>query len=231
MRTTKVIYSERKLPYLSIRSHTDLLYYSEMYFRAGQDLTDITECCDLFSVQALVCMIIYLQSSARIGTCYSYISLALTACAKMGLHQSATSRNFSGTVSESRKRVFWVLRTLETYVTTIIGLPKTFSDEDIDQDLPTELEAESAAQQTIRPELQEDLSTVATLNAHIKLLHIMDKVKKTFHEGMRAAPKRSTSFFVDYSRVSELEADLTAWFAALPPVEAYPDPISDNLEK
>ena len=190
----------------------------------------MTECCDLSSVQALVCMIIYLQSSARIGTCYSYISLALAACAKMGLHQSAASRSFSRITSESRKRVFWVLRTLETYVTTIIGLPKTFSDEEVNQDLPRELEEEPAAERTIRSEPQEDAVAVAMLNSHVRLLHIMDKIKKTFHDGIGVAPKRDGTF-VDYSLVSELEKDLTGWFAALPPTEAYPEPISKNFEK
>lgn len=203
-----------------------------MYFLAGQDLLDITDCRDLTSLQAMVCIVIYLQSSAMITTCYSFISLALTACTRMGLHRSATSRNFNYIVRESRKRTFWVLRTMDTYVTTILGLPKTLSDEDIDQDLPAEIDDEFISEQVIKSATpKEHSSMTAVVNAHIKLLRIMDKVKKYVHGGSTAEYEKSGSYRVDYSRVAEVERDLAAWFAALPDPANLQEPVSFQLEK
>jgi hypothetical protein len=38
---------------------------------------------------------------------------------------------------ESRRRAFWVAYTLDKYLAAALGRPRTFKDEDIDQELPT----------------------------------------------------------------------------------------------
>lgn len=49
---------------------------------------DITDCRDLTSLQAIVFMIMFLQCSAKLATCYAYIGVALRSAMRMGLHRS-----------------------------------------------------------------------------------------------------------------------------------------------
>jgi hypothetical protein len=44
------------------------------YFCAAEILLDIMDCNDMYSLQALVCMVIYLQAAALMHSCYTYIS-------------------------------------------------------------------------------------------------------------------------------------------------------------
>src|ERR1700753_1664479 len=102
---------------------------------------DIADCRDLRALQAVVFMILFLQSSAKLSTCYSYIGVALRSALRMGLHRNFDA-NFSPIERETRKRVFWVIRKMDTYVGALLGLPHTMSDEDIDQDYPVEVDDE-----------------------------------------------------------------------------------------
>ena len=47
------------------------------YFLEARKLIDISNVGDINSIQTVVMMIIYLQCSARLSTCYSYIGIAL----------------------------------------------------------------------------------------------------------------------------------------------------------
>jgi hypothetical protein len=38
---------------------------------------------------------------------------------------------------ECRKRVFWAAYTLDNYLSAALGRPRTFHDEDIDQEMPS----------------------------------------------------------------------------------------------
>lgn len=76
---------------------------------------DVTDCRDLTSLQAIVFMIMFLQASAKLSTCYSHIGIALRSAVRMGLHRSV-SVNFNPIDRETRKRLFWVIRNMDTYV-------------------------------------------------------------------------------------------------------------------
>ena len=53
-------------------------------------MIDISNVGDINSIQTVVMMIIYLQCSARLSTCYSYIGIALRSALKEGLHRNLT---------------------------------------------------------------------------------------------------------------------------------------------
>src|SRR4051812_32855802 len=125
--------------------------YSAAFFQAGSALVDIMNCNDITSLQTIVCMIIYLQSSGLMHQCYSYISLAIGSAFRMGLHRSILLRFFDPVEQEVRKRTFWVLQTMDTYVATMLGLPKNIRDEDLDQDFPLSIDDEFITSEGIKP--------------------------------------------------------------------------------
>ena len=113
-------------------------------------MINVTECRDLVSIQAILFIIMFLQSSSNLSTCYSYIGIALRASLRLGLHRSI-SNSFDPIEAETRKRVFWIVRKMDTYVGALLGLPKTLSDDDIDQVFPLEVDDEFITRDGILP--------------------------------------------------------------------------------
>ena len=179
---------------------------------------DITDCRDLTSLQAIIFMIIFQQSSARLSTCYSYIGIALRSALRMGLHRSV-SFHFNPVDREIRKRLFWIIRKMDTHVGSQIGLPKLLSDEDVDQDLPLELDDEYITADGLLPMPAGKVSAIAATNAHTRLTHILAKVIKHIYpiKGLAHSARcpQSTRYVVSQSRIREIERDLQQWMDEL----------------
>lgn len=188
------------------------------YFRTGRNLLDITDCRDLTSLQAICFMIIFLQSSARLSTCYSYVGIAQRAALRLGLHRSVEA-NFNPIERELRKRIFWVIRRMDIYVSTLLGLPQMVSMEDIDQEYPLEVDDEFITPTGILPMPEGRISLMAGANAHARLVEIIVKVVKYIYP-VRNAKHRNKSdhtYVVRHSKIREIEQDLQAWLDGLPP--------------
>ncbi|KAH0535960.1 hypothetical protein GP486_008915, partial [Trichoglossum hirsutum] len=155
-------------------------------------------------------------ASAKMATCYSYVGIALTSSLRMGLHR-CVSVNFNPIVRETRKRIFWVVRKMDTYISTLLGLPKTMNDEDIDQDLPAEVDDEYITKDKILPMPEGQLSMIAAGNAHVRLMRILAKVVKYVYpiKGMEHGSSGQT-YMVSHARIREIEADLQDWLEQLP---------------
>ncbi|KAF8861656.1 hypothetical protein BDZ45DRAFT_250787 [Acephala macrosclerotiorum] len=189
------------------------------WFRAGQALIDTANCRNMYSLQALVCIIIYLQSSALMHSCYSYISIAISVSLQMGLHRSEASTRLDPIEQETRRRVFWVLQTMETYVTTLLGLPTVLDDEDIDQELPSCIENASVHENGLIPNPAGPGPgpgcPMAAVVAHIKLLKIMRRmVKQIYPRTLRRGT--GCAYRVNYCRIIKFEAELGEWFEKIP---------------
>ncbi|ODH15003.1 hypothetical protein ACO22_06487 [Paracoccidioides brasiliensis] len=185
------------------------------YFRVGRQLLDITECRDLTSLQAICFMILFLQSSANMSTCYSYIGIALRASLRLGLHRSV-SANFNPIELETRKRVFWVVRKMDVHVSTILGLPSMLSEDDIDQEYPQAVDDEFITAERILPMPPNHVTLMTGVNAHIGLGHIVMKVVKYIYPVKIASQGENHTYTVSHSKIRELERDLQAWQEDLP---------------
>ncbi|KAK2731840.1 hypothetical protein FQN55_004427 [Onygenales sp. PD_40] len=185
------------------------------YFKAGRQLLDITECRDLTSLQAVCFMILFLQSSANISTCYSYIGIALRASLRLGLHRSV-SANFNPIELETRKRLFWVVRKMDVHVSIILGLPPMLSEDDIDQEYPLPVDDEFITADGILPMPPNHVALMAGVNAHIRLGHIVMKVVKYIYPIKIANQGANHTYMVSHSKIRELERDLQAWHEDLP---------------
>ncbi|KAF2183150.1 hypothetical protein K469DRAFT_751731 [Zopfia rhizophila CBS 207.26] len=187
------------------------------YFKASRQLLDIADCRDLTSLQAILFMIQFLQSSAKLSTCYSYIGVALRSALRMGLHRSFNI-NFSPIEAETRKRVFWVIRKMDTYVGAMLGLPHFLHDEDIDQDWPIEVDDEYITETEIRPMPEGKISIVAGGNAHTRIIQVLAKICKYVYpiKGTQSGGNNSVTYSVSYSKIREIEQDMQRWLDELP---------------
>jgi len=121
---------------------------------------------------------------------------------------------------------------MDTNVTTMLGLPRTLCDEDIDQELPLEIDDESITDQVLQsPAAEPHTSTMAASNAHIRLVMITAKVAKYIYSTHHGARGQTGSYRVDYVKVIELENDLTKWFDQLPTKPSRDGVITPNFRR
>ena len=181
-------------------------------------MTDVMDCRDLTSLQTVIYMILFLQSSARLSTCYAYLGIVLRSSVRMGLHRSV-SNTFNPVERELRKRIFWIVRKLDIYVGALLGLPQMLSNDDIDQEMPMEIDDEYITIEKISPMPPGKLSVFAALNAHTNLVEILSKTVKYIYpiKGNGAQHGRnSQSYVVSHTKIREIEQDLQKWMENLP---------------
>lgn len=186
------------------------------YFVAARKLIDIADARDTYAIQSIVMMILFLQCSARLSTCYSYIGVALRSSLRAGLHRKVP-HNFNPIESETRKRLFWTIRKMDIYVNAMLGLPRSIAEEDFDQDLPEEIDDENITEDAYYPQAKGKLSSAGIANAHTRLITILSHIMKNIYP-----VKTKDSSFNTHSKVMEMEVEIRDWIESLP-VELKPD--------
>ncbi|KAI1274767.1 hypothetical protein F5Y07DRAFT_372138 [Xylaria sp. FL0933] len=196
-----------------------LNYYSSSRFL----LQDITECRDLTSLQALLFMILFLQSISNLSTCYSFVGIALRSALRMGLHRHLPYVKLDPIESETRRRVFYICRQMDTYVSALLGFPLLLNDDDIDQLLPTAVDDQFITKEGITNPPTGTPSYIEAFNAHVKLMDLLSKVVKNVYPLKRVDPKvveedesQYASYMVSYARIKEMEEELQHWNEQLP---------------
>lgn len=183
------------------------------YFIAARRLIDITDTRDTYGIQTIVMLIIFLQCSARLSTCYAYIGIALRAALREGLHRKL-NYPFNPIELEIRKRLFWTIYKMDIYVNTMLGLPRTITREDFDQDMPVELDDENITLDGLNFSNQFRVSSSQIANAHTKLIEILKNVVTKLYPVRPKAKGLGSVLTLSY--VLELETQLEEWLNALP---------------
>lgn len=210
---------------LDLKGYGEAIDQGYQFLEASKSMLDITDCRDLMTIQTIFFMILFLQSSAKLATCYAYIGIALRACCRLGLHRNLPNQKIRPIELEERKRIFWLVRKIDTYVGGMLGLPQMLSDEDIDQELPTEVPDECITNEGIKPVPAGTFSVIKAANAHTRLTFIFRKVVRYIYP--IKSPGSATldeGYTISHGRIRELERDLQVWMDELP-IELRP---SDN---
>jgi hypothetical protein len=209
-------------------------WHSYQYFQAGKHMLEITDCRDLTALHTVCFMIMFLQCTAKLNTCYSYLGVALRACCRLGLHRNIKA-DFNPIEREERKRTFWVIRRLDTYVSAMLGLPNMLSDDDIDQELPAEIDDEFVTAEGVHSMPTGRFSLNTASNAHTKLCWILQKVVKHIYPIKNfKLPEQNhpgDGYSVSHSRIRQIEQDLQTWKDALPMELRPTDEASKDLAR
>jgi Fungal specific transcription factor domain len=117
---------------------------SGVYFAAAERrIAEETGPVRLESVQARLAQCIYLLGSSRINQAWYTFGTASQMVHALGIHRKRFSQSLGGSSNllevEMRKRVFWAAYTLDKYLSIILGRPRVFRDEEIDQHFPERL--------------------------------------------------------------------------------------------
>ena len=164
-------------------------------------------------------MIMFLQCSAKLSTCYSYIGVALRSAMRMGLHRSFRD-SFTPIEAEMRKRCFWIIRKMDTFTSAMLGLPQTLSDDDIDQDLPSEVDDSNITDNGITRHAPGHTPATAASNANFRLTKIIQKIVRNIYpiKGFQSSEGPSSKVYsVSYTVIRDIENDLQLWMEGLPP--------------
>jgi hypothetical protein len=115
---------------------------------------------------------------------------------------------------------------METYVTTLLALPTTLSDEDIDQELPLCVDDENLT----TPSSPLATSRMTAVNAHIRLIRIMrNLVHAIYPRAKRSGNKIGDPYRVNYALIVKYEEQLDLWFQSLPASTPTDSIQPDNL--
>jgi hypothetical protein len=142
----------------------------------------------------------------------------MAASLQMGLHRREPEA-MNPIERESRKRIFWTIRTMETYIVAILGLPRTIGDDDIDQEMPLEIDDQYITKEGILPMPDGQVSMVTGFNAHTKLVQILGKVITKVYPTkcmQKEVAQRPRAYVVIDAKVREVEGDLQLWATNLP---------------
>lgn len=164
----------------------------------------------LASVQARLAQCFYLLSQSRINHCWSLFGTTSQLVFAIGLHRGKKTGPLTGTRRvevESRRKVFWCAYTLDKYLSAALGRPRTFREDDIDQELPscvddTNLLSEADSSQ---PKLGQPL--MRAVIAHIKLSRLLDGILRDLY------PIRPLSTRSQLALTSPYTAKLNQWYA------------------
>ena len=106
------------------------------HFSAARRALDITQCNDLMSLQALLCIVVFLVSTSRIVAAHPYIGVACSSALRLGLH--SRSFEFLSLTDEQRRGRTLTLITilkLDIYSSLVLGLPPFIGLRGISKDL------------------------------------------------------------------------------------------------
>ncbi|CCF60235.1 hypothetical protein KAFR_0J01710 [Kazachstania africana CBS 2517] len=199
------------------------------YFIAARKLIDITNTRDLNSIQTVLMLFIFLQCSARLSSCYTYIGVAMRSVLREGYHRASDPNdpNINPIELEMKKRLFYNVYKMDIYINAMLGLPRSLRVEDFDQTLPIELSDENITAEGYFYERQKgELSSIAISNQHTKLIMVFDTIVSELY------PLKKTNNMISHETVTRLEAKLTEWVDNLP-VELRPttDAIPPKYER
>lgn len=180
-------------------------------------MLDVTTSRDMMSLQAIVIIMVLLQSIKNSSECYVWVGIALRIAIQLGLHRKVSTKHSSIIDREVQKRVFWVIRKMDIYASTFLGTPQMLNKEDIDQEYPLDLDGAFIIPERILDPPAGYTSLMSGCNAHTRLSDILLKAVKCKLSPKTIKECPSDQNDVLYSKVREIERDLQIWTESLPP--------------
>jgi hypothetical protein len=205
------------------RCHIDLTGDSVRYFGAAEhQLSGETGETRLTSVQARLCQCFYLLSRSRINHCWSLFGTTAHLALAIGLHRKRrkdTSGNLDAIEAECRKRVFWCAYSLDKYLSVALGRPRSFHDDDIDQELPACVNDSEITSGGIKPRSTKVQSVMLAPVYHVRLSQIISGILKDLYSIRRINSTLRMSLTKKYSEELRKWRDGISHFLDLHPMD------------
>jgi hypothetical protein len=136
----------------------------------------------------------------------------------MGLHRSLKA-NQDLISQETSKRLFWAFRQLVNDIASCCGLPRLLNDDEIDQELPREVNDVYIARTKISMQPQNEICYISGANASYRLHMIRDKVTRhiyPFRSVNNVPSDESMAYGANNEIIREIEEELIQWAKSIP---------------
>ncbi|KAE8420621.1 fungal-specific transcription factor domain-containing protein [Aspergillus pseudocaelatus] len=142
---------------------------SELYFtKADHLLSRESGAPRLESVQARFLIVLYLLSSSRAHRAWFTLGTTIQLIMALGLHSRRRNRGTAeGSLidQECQRRVVWCSYTLDKYLSLMLGTPRLWHDEDLDEKLPSRANDEDISPDRISPPTRDCVMDAAIFHA------------------------------------------------------------------
>lgn len=186
---------------------------------------DIAHLRSLVSLQAVVSLILFLISTARIASAHAFVGVACAAAMRQGLHYRSTHEaEIPPSERKVRRRVFWAVMNLDMYVSSILGLPPFMDLSAVDPALDTTIEL-ALSDFHNSEEKTADLLALAAAAKHIELLRIIFKAQRTLFPKPHDPPNatmQAGSITVSIPQLQKVESQFQEWAKSLTEIHSYP---------
>lgn len=187
------------------------------FFNKARDMINFKEVCDIYSIQALFMLTMFLQCSANLKSCYYYIGIAKRLALRERLHRRSSLVGPTMIEDESKKRLFWSIYKVDIYLNCILGLPCSIPENNVDQEFPLDIDDEKITSVSslsgfmkVLNDPNHIISSCGMNNEHTKLILIMLRI----HETLYALNLQILD--VTQLHIQEIEDQLSHWYNCLP---------------
>lgn len=163
----------------------------------------------LVTLQCLILALIYCISKADYTRLQHYKGVAVGLSHRLGLHQSQKRFSFGALTTETRKKVFWTLYTVDCFSAALLGLPRLLKEEDIHAEYPADTDDEYVTEKGFLPTLPGESTKISSALALFRVSRILSKV---LDQNYPAA----TSHDLSLQSLATLETELNEWSDKLP---------------
>ncbi|KAJ5089804.1 hypothetical protein N7532_008488 [Penicillium argentinense] len=159
---------------------------SECWFAASKYISSLESGAPrLETIQARLIQCLYLLSSSRANECWYSFGTALQVVTALGLHRKCPVRPSKKGCSylelELRKRIFWSVYVLDKYLSIMFGRPRLLHDEDIDQELPDEMNDEDLLEEDPSQRTGSTDSMMIASVLHYRLGRILGEISRQLY--------------------------------------------------
>ncbi|KAL9600199.1 MAG: hypothetical protein Q9219_003342 [cf. Caloplaca sp. 3 TL-2023] len=163
----------------------------------------------LTTLQCLVLAQLYCIAKADYNKLLRYKGMAISLSHRLGLHQSQKRFSLSTLTSETRKRLFWTLYTLDCFSGALLGLPKLLNEDDLHTEYPVDIDDENVSERGFQSTLPGESTRLSSALALFRGSRILAKVLDELYPA-------SLSYDLSLQKISALSDELDAWLHSLP---------------
>ncbi|KAF2628359.1 hypothetical protein BU25DRAFT_409924 [Macroventuria anomochaeta] len=165
---------------------------------------------DLATLQCLVLAQIYCLLKGDYSRVLKYKGLAIGLSQRLGLHQLQKRFALGALTSETRKKVFWSLYTVDCLSAAHLGLPKLIREEDVHCEYPVDADDEYVTEKGFLPTLPGESTKLSSALALFRLSRILSRALAELYP-------TSLTHDISFRTVASLADDLEEWQNNLAP--------------
>ncbi|KAJ5100005.1 hypothetical protein N7532_007006 [Penicillium argentinense] len=204
----------------SIENESLALERSDQLFCAGMRMTEEEIGFPrLESAQSRLIQVLYLLQTSRMNKGWYTFGHAFHITLSLGMHRRRdqkrdypfTSRRQNYITSECYKRTFWVAYTIDRYLSVVLGRPRLYQDEDIDQNFPDTVNDEYMTPNGVSISDDPGDFHIDALIYHAKIARIIGKVSREVYSVSELSSENRLA------TAHRLGHELHEWRESLPP--------------